>query len=98
MVTLILLFIFVTPLYVDFNDKPAERKPHPTGVDVLPDGNRGFIYRVDAAAVQGSSDMEINAGLMRVIEPIAGEAKITRYEPIQDLGGHTVAYKVWVHR
>ena len=98
MVTLILLFIFVTPFYVNFKDKPAERKPHPTGVVVIPDGSNGFIYRVDAAAVEGSSDAEVHAGLMRVIEPIAGEAKITRYEPISDLSGRTVAYKVWVHR
>jgi hypothetical protein len=98
MVTLILLFIFVTPLYVNFKDKPAERKPHPTGVVVIPDGSNGFIYRVDASAVQGSSDLDVKTGLMRVVEPIAGEAKITRYESIQDLSGRTVAYKVWVHR
>ncbi len=98
MVTLILLFIFVTPLYVNFKDKPAERKPHPTGVVVRPDKDSGFIYRVDAAAVHGTSDEEIRAGLFSVIEPIAGEVKITRYEVVQDLGGRAGAYKVWVHR
>lgn len=98
MVTLILLFIFVTPLYVSFNDKPAERKPHPTGVVVTPDGSNGFIYRVDASAVQGSAAPEIGVGLLRVIEPIAGEVKITHFEPVQDVSGKTVAYKVWVHR
>lgn len=97
MVTAILLFIFVTPLYVNFKDKPAERKPHPTGVVVIPSGN-GFIYRVDAAAVHANSDAEIHAALLSVIEPIAGEVKIDRYEPVQDLGGKTVAYQVWVHR
>ena len=97
MVTLILLFIFVTPLYVNFKDKPAERKPHPTGVVVIPDKD-GFIYRVDAAAVSGSSDPEVQAGLLSVIEPIAGEVKITRYEALQDLGGKVIAYRVWVHR
>jgi hypothetical protein len=98
MVTLILLFIFVTPLYVNFKDKPAERKPHPTGVIVTPDTGNGFIYRVDAAAIQGTSDEEIRAGLFSVIEPIAGEVRITRYEPVQDLGGRVVAYRVWVRR
>lgn len=96
MVTLILLFIFVTPIYVNFDDKPAERKPHPTGVVVVPDGSNGFIYRVDAEAVHGSGDDQVRQDLMRVIEPIAGEAKITHYEPVQDLGGHTIAYRVWV--
>ncbi len=98
MVTLILLFIFVTPLYVNFKDKPAERKPHPTGVVVIPDKDSGFIYRVDATAVKGTSDTEIRAGLLSVIEPIAGEVKVTRYEQVQDLGGRVIAYRVWVHR
>ncbi len=99
MVTLILLFIFITPLFVNFNDKPAERKPHPSGVVVVPDGKSGgFIYRVDASAVKGSSDGEIRASLLSVIEPIAGEVKITKYEAVPDLGGKTSAYKVWVQR
>ncbi len=98
MVTLILLFIFVTPIFVSFDDKPAERKPHPTGVVVISDGSNGFIYRVEAAAVHGSTDSEVREQLMHVIEPIAGEAKIAHYEPVQDLSGKTVAYRVWVQR
>ncbi len=98
MVTLILLFIFVTPLFVNFKDKPAERKPHPTGVVVIPDKESGFIYRVDASAIPGTSDAEIRTGLFSVIEPIAGEVKITKYESVQDTNGKVVAYKVWVHR
>lgn len=98
MVTLILLFIFVTPLFVNFNDKPAERKPHPTGVIVIPDKEAGFIYQVQATAVKGTSDLEIRSDLLSVIEPIAGEVKIIRYEAIPDIHGKTVSYKVWVHR
>ncbi|HWR36061.1 MAG TPA: hypothetical protein VN622_09360 [Clostridia bacterium] len=98
MVTLILVFIFVTPLFVNFKDKPAERTPHPTGVVVLPDGKDGFIYRVDAAAVHGTSDDAIRQGLISVIEPIAGEVKLLRYEAVQDLQGRVIAYRVWVRR
>jgi hypothetical protein len=98
MVTLILLFIFVTPFYVNFKDKPAERKPHPTGVIVVPDKENGFIYQVQSAAVNGTSDAEIRAELFSVIEPIAGEVKITRYEQVQDVSGKLVGYRVWVHR
>ena len=98
MVTAILLFIFVAPVFVNFNDKPAERTPHPTGVQVLPDNNGGFIYRVEAAAVKGKDDAQIRADLMSVIEPIAGEIRVVRYEPVQDVKGHVVAYRVWVHR
>lgn len=35
---------------------------------------------------------------MSVIEPIAGEVKLERYEPVQDTKGKTVAYRVWVRR
>jgi hypothetical protein len=98
MVTLILLFIFLSPLWINFNDKPAERTPHQTGVVVIPDGKSGFIYRIEAAAVSGGSDAEIRDSLLRVIEPIAGEAQVTRYEPVLDTSGKTVAYRVWVER
>jgi len=98
MVTIILLFIFVTPLYVDFNDKPAERTPHPTGVVVQPDGTEGFIYRVDASAVKATSGPEITQSLKSVIEPISGEVRIERYEAVADDSGRVVAYKVWVKR
>ena len=30
MVTLILAFIFITPLFLNFKDKPVERVPHQT--------------------------------------------------------------------
>lgn len=96
MVTLILLFIFVTPRWV-FNDKPTERVPHQTGVLVTPDG-KGFVYQIDASAVPGTSDPDIREELLRVVEPIAGEAKVTRYEALKDDRGKVKSYKVWVER
>lgn len=98
MVTIILLFIFITPHYVNFNDKPIERVPHPTGVQVSiqPEGN-GYIYTVDSEAVTGKTDADIRAGLLRVIEPIAGEVVLSRYEQVQANRGRT-AYRVWVRR
>ncbi|HVP64651.1 MAG TPA: hypothetical protein VMT82_07135 [candidate division Zixibacteria bacterium] len=98
MVTLILLFVFVGPMFIDFKDKPAERKPHPMGVMVQPDGANGFVYRIDARAVNGTSDEELRTAFRSVIEPIAGEARILRYEPVQDTNGKTVAWRVWVRR
>jgi len=97
MVTLILAFIFIAPLWVNFKDKPIERSPHPTGVVVSPDGQNGFIYQVDASAVRGDPTT-VEADLLSVIEPIAGEVDITKYEPVRDAKGHIVAYKVWVSR
>ena len=97
MVTLILAFIFIAPIWVNFKDKPIERSGHQTGVVVFPDGQSGFIYQVDASAVKGDPTT-VEADLMSVIEPIAGEVDITRYEPLRDAKGHIVSYKVWVSR
>ena len=98
MVTVILLFIFITPHFVNFNDKPIERVPHPTGVqvEIQPEGN-GYIYTVDSDAIPGKTDDAIRTGLLRVIEPIAGEVVIARYELVQANRGRQ-AYKVWVRR
>ncbi len=99
MVTLILLFIFLSPRWINFNDKPTERNPHQTGVVVLPDNSgTGFVYQVDAAAVHGRDDAAIREDLLRVIEPIAGEVAITRYEAIRDAKGRMTGYRAWVRR
>ena len=37
MVTLILLFVFLSPNWINFSDKPVERNPHPSGVIVTPE-------------------------------------------------------------
>jgi hypothetical protein len=97
MVTLILLFIFVTPLFVNFNDKPIEHSPHPTAVVVIPDGQDGPVYQVPVAAVPGENDAAIRTELLRIITPISGKASISRYEKILDAAGQPV-YQVWVKK
>ena len=98
MVTLILLFIFVGPVYINFNDKPAERSVHLGGVVVTPLANNRYLYHIDAEAVQGKTEEEIRARLMGVIEPIAGEVKLLNYEEIKDKKGTVTGYNVWVRR
>lgn len=97
MVTLILAFIFITPYWVNFGDKPTERTPHQSGVVVVPDGD-GFVYQVDATAVSGTDDTSIRESLLRVIEPISGEVKVLRYEPLRDGKGNLTGYKAWVRK
>ena len=97
MVTLILAFIFLAPLVINFGDKPTVRAPHQTEIVVRPDGN-GFLYKVDAAAVQGGNDEQIRESLLRVLEPISGEITIDRYQAVHDAKHKTVAYQVWAHR
>ena len=99
MVTIILVFIFLTPRSV-FRDKPVEHRPHQTEVVVQPDGHDGFIYEVDASAVDGKSKSEeaVREDLLRVIEPIAGEVQIASYEAVRDSRGRVALYKVRVQR
>ena len=96
MVTLILLFVFLSPKVINFKDKPVEHNPHRTGVAVVPDGQGGLIYQIDAAAVVGIDDAAIRGDLMKVIEPISGEVSITKIEPVRDGSGRVLSYKVWV--
>ena len=98
MVTLILIFVFFSPLVISFNDRPVERNPDATGVLVYPDGKGEFIYQVDGNAVVGTDDSVIRAALLRVIEPISGSVAISRYTTVTDAKGRILAYKVWVHR
>ena len=95
MVTLILLFIFLSPRYIDFKDKPLERTPHQSGVIVKPDG-QGFIYEIPAAAVGNAAD--VDKQLLRVIEPIAGEVRLVETRVITDAKGHVQHYQVRVQR
>src|SRR3989441_12057657 len=104
MVTLILLFVFLSPYWINFNDKPVERNPHPTGVMVLPDGQGGLIYQVDGAALAGRNDSiggdedAVRDELRQLIEHISGAVTITRYDIIRDGKGHIQFYKVWVQK
>jgi hypothetical protein len=98
MVTLIVLFLFLAPLKINFKDKPIERTPHPTRVVLIPDVDSGYIYQIDAVGVTGKDEGNVRAYLQRVIEPIAGEVEILRYEPVYDKKGHVVAYKVWLEK
>jgi hypothetical protein len=96
MVTLILVFVFVSPLYINFNDKPVERNPHPTGVVVIPDQRGGLIYQIPAAAISVGNGADIRQQLLHIIEPISGAVSITKYESLTDGAGHVQNYKVWV--
>ena len=98
MVTLILLFVFVSPYFINFKDKPVERNPHLTGVIVIPGDKGGFIYQIPAAAVNAKTDPEVRRQLEKIIEPISGAVSITKVETIRDSAGRTQSYKVSVDK
>jgi hypothetical protein len=103
-VTAILLFMFVTPHFVDFKDRPVETAAlHSSEVLVKEAGMEGsssrFVYQVRAEDMNNpQTDAEINAGILRLVEPISGEVTIERYEPVRDASGRVVAYNAWVLR
>ncbi|HUJ96095.1 MAG TPA: hypothetical protein VLW84_12565 [Terriglobales bacterium] len=98
MVTLILLFIFLSPYWINFKDKPVEHNPHQTGVVVAPDGHGGFVYQIEAQAVHSQNDAALRGELLSIIEPISGEVTISKYEVVRDRAGHIVSYKVYVQK
>ena len=69
-------------------------------------GEGELMYQVKQTDVQQSlrhvkgSDPELRTrrALRRLIEPIAGDVLIERYETLTDDSGHINAYRVWAHR
>lgn len=108
MVTLILLFLFLGPRFIDFKDRPVETVAlHSSEVLVKESGSTGdssrFLYQIRADDIQpslngDSSDAAIRAAILRVIEPIAGEVTLERYELVRDAQGHLIAYNAWITR
>lgn len=98
MVTLILLFLFLSPIWINFKDKPVEHNPHQTGVVVIPDSGGGLIYQIEASAVSAKDHAPLQEQLLGIIEPISGEVSITKVETERDRAGRVSSYKVWVQR
>jgi hypothetical protein len=105
MVTLILLFMFVSPFFINYNDKPVETVAlHATEVLVkeagtTASGSSRFMYQIRTDEMgHASTDAEIRAAILRVVEPISGEVSIDHYEPVRDAQGKIVAYNAWVLR
>src|SRR5581483_10574281 len=98
MVTLILIFIFLSPRVINFNDKPIARNPHPTEVVVTADAEGRLFYQVAASAVTPGDDASVKEQLLRVIEPISGAVSIVSYESVTDHKGQVQSYKVLAKR
>jgi hypothetical protein len=107
MVTLILIFLFVSPHLIDFKDRPVETVAlHSSEVLVkeagISDGSSRFLFQIRADQQGGpqanQTDDQRRAAILRVVEPIAGAVTIERYEQVLDERGHVVAYNAWVVR
>ncbi len=104
MVTAILLFLFVSPHFIDFKDRPVETVAlHSSEVLVkeagMQDGQARFIYQIRADDMPGvHTDAERRAAILRLVEPISGEVTLLRYDEVKDASGHIAAYNAWVLR
>jgi len=98
MVTLILIFIFVSPRVINFNDKPIPRNSHPSDVIVTPAAQGQLLYQIEASAVVAGDEASVKQQLLRIIEPISGGVSILSYETVSDGKGRVQSYKVWVKR
>jgi hypothetical protein len=107
MVTLILIFMFVSPRFIDFKDRPVETVAlHASEVLVKEAGSSGgnarFVFQIRADEQGGpqvtQTEEERRAAILRVVEPISGAVTIERDEPVLDARGEVVAYNVWVVR
>ena len=100
MVTLILLFLFITPHLWDYGAKPSfvAGPVHP--LQVVPNG-RGVIITVPGSDVNftaGDSDRQVKKALRTAIEPVTGDdVFVERWETTTDAQGNLL-WKVWAHR
>jgi hypothetical protein len=100
MVTLILLFIFITPHLWDYGAKPplSAGPAHP--MEVVGNG-RGVIVTVQASDVTvaaGASDHQVKKVLRQAIEPVMGDSVyVEKWETVTDAQGN-LAWKIWAHR
>ena len=103
MVTLILLFIFLTPQIPgwSYGDKPSSVAGPAHPIQVIGNDGQGLIVTVlasDANVPAGASEKVVKQALRKAIEPVTGDAVfVTRWETVVDAQGN-LAWKVWAHR
>jgi hypothetical protein len=103
LVTLILVFIFVTPHLWNYGDRPSNAGGPPHPIQVIGDGGLGLIVTVQATDV--NLDLKttepysvVNKTLRKAIEPVVGDAvSVKHWETVQDADGNW-AWKVWARR
>jgi hypothetical protein len=105
MVTLILVFMFVSPWLIDFKDRPVTAIPlQHSEVFIKAQGSScseaRFTYEIRVEDLHGAtSDAGLRSAILAVVEPIAGDTvTLQSYTPILDSNGHIVAYDATVLR
>ena len=96
MVTLILAFIFITPLLWNYGDRPQPDKLAPNSLLVKMAGPGSFVYEVPARDIH--SGAPLNDQLQQEIRAVSGPVTMDRVETVKEQGGKILTYRVWAHR
>jgi hypothetical protein len=100
-VTLILLFIFITPQLWNYGDKPVPVMALAHPIQVTGDGGLGMVVVISASDVNlpaHGSAMEVRHALRQAILPVTGDAVVVeRWETLTDAQGN-LEWKIWAHR
>jgi hypothetical protein len=99
MVTLILVFLFVSPRLINYRDRPQETLTSTKDILVRANGPNAWTYQIGADQLADtSSDDQLKRELLQRIQPISGNVQIDRYREQRDASGHVTQYRVWAHR
>jgi hypothetical protein len=107
MVTLILVFLFLSPRFIDFKDRPVETVAlQSTEVLVREagqvNGDAQFICQIRADMPGGpqpsQTEDERREAILRIVEPISGAVTLEHADPVYDASRKIVAYNAWVVR
>jgi hypothetical protein len=97
MVTLILAVIFLTPRFWNYRDTP--KPDYPAGqIRAQVDPAGGLIYEVPVSMVAAPNGLPADADLALAIGTVAGPVTVERKEPVKEIGGRVVAWKVWAEK
>jgi hypothetical protein len=107
LVTLILIFLFVSPHVLNYNERPVETVALQSSEVLVKEAGRSgagsrFMFQIRSdervGPQPGQTEEERRAAILRVVEPISGEVTLERYEPVLDSQRKVVAYNAWVVR
>jgi hypothetical protein len=102
MVTAILLFLFVSPRFIDFKAKPVPDTPLSSNSVLVKNVGRvgastRYLYEIPADKLRkASTDDEMRAAILDVVRPIAGTVTLENYNSVHDGKGHVMAYDATV--
>lgn len=96
MVTLILAFIFVTPFFWNYGDRPQPEKLAANSVLVKLAVPGSFVYEVPARSIRAGAP--VSDQLQQQIQAVSGAVTMDRFEAVKEQGGKIVTYRVWAHR